>query len=138
MQSTTPPTGSRCPGTPPTRSPLKASPRCRCRVTPPSGPRLALGVDHHGVSRGSGRLDAVFLAAEVVGDIPVVGIALAGRARAALDIVDLARAVVAADVRSDGRPGDCAADRGDVVAAPAADLVAENAADQSADDRAGH
>ena len=43
-----------------------------------------------------------------------------------------------ADVGADRGPGNSAADRGEVVAAPVADLMTENAADYGAGNRAGN
>src|SRR5687768_11986790 len=108
---------------------------CRC-----SGARFTLGIDAH---RGSGRrrhLHVVLAAAEVVGDIPVVGIRRAGYVRATPDVArgGVPSAVIATDVVAQG--GTCyrASGRGDILAASSAHLVAEHAADDPAEDRAGN
>src|SRR5512146_202328 len=64
-------------------------------------PRFALRVDGHRGTGRSGRLNAMPLATDVVGDVPVLGTCLVGHAFAALDILRLRRLIaVATDVRA--------------------------------------
>jgi hypothetical protein len=80
----------------------------------------------------------MLLAAEVVGDIVVVGLGLARNVLTTLNVASLHW--LAADPKATGlgayrTPRDRAADGGDILTASAADLVAENAADHGADHR---
>src|SRR5688572_31907895 len=108
------------------------------RVFMASGARLALGVDGH---RGAGSirgLHAMLYAARLVRDIPVMGSAARRDILATSNGVRAPVGVIAPDIGTDGRPGDCTARGRDVIAAPAADLVAEDTAKDSAHDRAGN
>jgi hypothetical protein len=80
----------------------------------------------------------MLLAAEGVGDIPVIGPGLAGHVLATLDVLGLHRlpAAVATDVGADRAPCDSATESGDILTASTADLVTENAANYGADNRA--
>jgi len=83
----------------------------------------------------------MFLAAEVVADIPI-GRRLALHAGAFLHVAGLRRLLAAdaeaSDVGTQRSPRSGAADGGDVLAGAAAELVTENAAQHRADDRAGN
>src|SRR6476659_7574090 len=94
--------------------------------------RFTALVNLHGRTRSRCHLHPVFLAAERVSNIVVVGVSLAGNGFATLHILGR-RLLTAPDIGAHGAAGDCAADRGDVITAPVADLVAENTADYGAD-----
>src|SRR5450759_3476261 len=81
-----------------------ARPSCRSRIPKQNGPEgpprsvrcvkalrpgLTPLVDGNCGSGGSGHLHAMLLAPEVVGDIPVVGLGLAGHVLATLDVLGL-------------------------------------------------
>ena len=74
-----------------------------------SHPRLATLVDGDRRTRGIGHLHAMFLAAEVVGDIPVAGSGLAGLGGATLDVLGryLLPVAITAHVGTDHGPGHC-------------------------------
>ena len=76
----------------------------------------------------------MLLAPKVVGDIPILGLALAGYALATLDVLGrrLLSAAVAADIGAYRGPGDSATGGGDILAGSAADLVTKNAANEGA------
>src|SRR5665647_386350 len=77
-------------------------------------PGLTLLVDGHGRSGRSGHLNAMLLAPEVIGDIPIFGSGLAGYASATLDV--LSRCLLSvADVGTHRSPCDNAADRGEIL-----------------------
>ena len=111
-------------------------PRCSVRRRQALRAGLTLPVDGNGGSGRGSHLHPMLLAAEVIGDIPIVRAALAGCAGATLDVLGmhLLAAAVATDVGADRGPRDRATGRGDVLAAPATDLVTENAADDGARD----
>jgi hypothetical protein len=95
---------------------------------------LAPLVDGNCGAGTSGHLHAMFLAPEVVGDIPVVGLGLAGRVLATLDVLGL-RLLSTTDVGAHRASCDSTTDGGDIITASATDLVTENAANYGADDR---
>src|SRR6185436_6379464 len=97
-----------------------------------SSARFAALVNLHGRTRSRRHLHPVFLAAERVSNIVVVGVSLAGNVFATLHILGR-RLLTAPDVGAHGAAGNCAANRRDVIAAPVADLVAENTADYGTD-----
>jgi hypothetical protein len=81
----------------------------------------------------------MLLAAEGVGDIPVVWSGLAGYIFAALDVLGLhLLSAVATDVGAHRGARHSAADSGDILTAPATDLVTENATDYGAGNRPGN
>ena len=91
------------------------------------------------VGPGGTHLHAMRLAAEGIGNLPIVGTGLAGHAFATLDIpgVNLLPTIIAAHVGAHRGPCDCAAGRGDILTASAPNLMAENATDDGPDDRPG-
>src|SRR4029450_13477934 len=120
---------------------LVAPPFSNCGFPATNAERLRPGltpfVDDNRESGGSGRLNAMLLAPEVVGGIPVVGPGLAGYVLATLDVsgLHLLSAAAATDLGAHRASGDSATDRGDSLTASAADLMAENAAAHGTDQR---
>src|SRR5690348_3448287 len=100
--------------------------------------RLPLLVDGHSGPRRSGHLHAMLHASKIVGDIPVVGLRVAGDVFAVPDLlaVSLRIAALATHVGADRTARHRTADGGHVLAASIADLVAEDSADHRACDRA--
>src|ERR1700687_3920894 len=102
-------------------------------------PRLTLTVDSYCGSGASRHLHAMRLAAEVVGDIPVVGSGLAGRAGATLHVLELCLLfAAAADLRAHPGPRDGATGGREILTVSATDLVTENAADHGAGNGCGN
>lgn len=103
-------------------------------------PGLTLLVDRHGGSGRCGHLHAMLLAAEGVGDIPIVGMGLAGHIFATLDVPGLYRLSIAAatDIGAHRGPRYSPAGSGDILTPSASDLVTQNAADDGAGNRSGN
>src|SRR5689334_6748172 len=83
-------------------------------------------------------LNVVFDAAEVVGDVPIIGLHLTLHVFAALDVLAVDGLIASSDVGADGCAGDGAACGRYVSSAAAPDLVAEYAADDGTGDRPGN
>src|SRR5688572_9429809 len=98
-----------------------------------STPRFAAAVHRDGAAGSAGYLDAMVLPAEVVADIPVLGLNGALHGFATAHVAELRVAAAAIHIGADGAAGDRSAHGGNVVAAPAADLVAKHAAQDGAD-----
>src|SRR5688572_6325537 len=83
----------------------------------------------------------MLLTPELVRDIPVVGLGLAGNVLATLDIARLrllSADAEATDLGTCCATHDGATDRGNILTASAPDLVAEHATDHRADERPGN
>jgi hypothetical protein len=100
-----------------------------------SAARVAVIVDGQRRARRRAQLNAMFDAAEIVSDVPVIGLHLALHVFATLDVLAVNGLIASADIGADCRTGNRAARGGYVSAVPAAYLVAEDAADDGTDDR---
>jgi hypothetical protein len=114
-------------------------PFCSVRYLEALLPGLTLPVDGNCGSGGSGHLNAMLLTPEVVVDVPVLGLSLAGYVSATLDVLRIRLlSVVAADIGAHRGSRDSATGSREILSASATNLMAQNAADDRAGNRTGN
>ena len=106
-------------------------------MVPSLAARVAVIVDSQRRARRRAHLNVMFNPAEVVSDIPIIGLHLALHIFAALDVLTVDGLIAASDVGANGRAGDSAARGRYVSSASTADLVTQYATDDGTGDRSG-